>query len=176
MIQSLMIQSLMMQIQSLMLQSKYYHRPNYSYSYPPGPGQHHHNFIGFIGLLTSPRAGLQREQCCCKIVNLFVCFISIFDKSDSDSSLLCPETFKPKTFLKPAVLIGFWQPPSRNHLFHTVFVPILLQDHRRYEGARPTATTTTRFHIDLVQTLHRPHIAFVRLRAELAETLLAMNP
>ena len=70
MIQSLMIKFLMMQIQSLILQSKYYHRPNYSYSYPPGPGQNHQNFIRYICLSTSPVPGLQREQCFCKIVNI----------------------------------------------------------------------------------------------------------
>ena len=50
-----------------------------------------------------------------------------------------------------------------------------MQDHRRYEGARLTATTTTRLHIHLVQTIRRPHIAFVRLRAELTETSIAVN-
>ena len=75
MIQSLMIQSLMMQIQSLMLQSKYYHRPNYSYSYPPGLGQNHPHFKGFISVLKSATAILQREQCFCNIVNIsFVLF------------------------------------------------------------------------------------------------------
>ena len=48
-------------------------------------------------------------------------FKSIFDKSDSNSSLPCPETFKPKTFLKPVVLNRFWQRPSRNHVFYNVF-------------------------------------------------------
>ena len=99
----------------------------------------------------------------------------IFDKSDSNSSLPCPETFKPKTFLKPSVLKGFWHPPSRNHLFYNVIEFLLLQDHRRYEVARPTATTTTRLHIDLVHTLRRPNIAFVRRRAELTETSIAVN-
>ena len=50
-----------------------------------------------------------------------------------------------------------------------------MQAHRCYEGARLTATTATRLHIHLVQTLRRPHIAFVRPRAELTETSIAVN-
>ena len=69
----------------------------------------------------------------------------------------------------------FWQPPSRNLLFYNVFEFLLLQDHRRYEGARLAATTTTRLHIHLAQTLRKPYIAFVRLRAELTETSIAVN-
>ena len=72
MIQSLIIKSLMMQRQSLMIQSKYYHRPNYSYSYPPGPGQNHQHLISFIGLLKSATAGLQREQHFRKIDNMLI--------------------------------------------------------------------------------------------------------
>ena len=60
----------------------------------------------------------------------------------------------------------FMATPSRNRLFYNVFEFLLLQDHRGYEGARLIATTTTRLHIDLVHTLHRPNIAFVRRRAE----------
>ena len=71
--------------------------------------------------------------------------------------------------------MGLWQPPSRNRLFYNVFEFLLLQDHRRYEGARLIATTTTRLHIHFVQTLRRPHIAFVRHRAELTETSIAVN-
>ena len=71
--------------------------------------------------------------------------------------------------------MGFWQPSFRNRLFYNVFEPLLLQDHRRYEGARPTATTTARLHIDLVHTLRTPNIAFVRRRAELTETAIAVN-
>ena len=77
--------------------------------------------------------------------------------------------------LKHLVLKGFWQPPSRNLLFYNVIEFLLLQDHRRYEGARPTATTTTGLHIDLVHTLRKPHRAFVRRRAELTETSIAVN-
>ena len=50
-----------------------------------------------------------------------------------------------------------------------------MQNHRRYEGARLIATTTTRLHIHLVQTLRTPHIACVRPRAELTETSIAVN-
>ena len=72
--------------------------------------------------------------------------------------------------------MGFWHPhPSRNLLFYIGFELLLLQDQRRYEGARPTASTTTRLHIDLVQTLRKPNIAFVRRRAELTETSIAVN-
>ena len=53
-----------------MIQSKYSHRPNYSYSYPPGPGQNQQNFDGFIGLVNSAMAILQREQQFRKIVNI----------------------------------------------------------------------------------------------------------
>ena len=65
--------------------------------------------------------------------------------------------------------------PLLETVFYNVFEFLLLQDHRRYEGARLIATTTTRLHIHLVQTLRRPHIAFVRLRAELTETSIAVN-
>ena len=51
-----------------------------------------------------------------------VCFISIVDKSDSNSSLPCPETFKPKTFLKPYVLTGFWHPPLLETFCFTTFL------------------------------------------------------
>ena len=129
------------------VQSKYYHRPNYSYSYPPGPGQNHEICISVIVILKITTAGQQREQHLRKIVNIFFCFLTIFDKSDSNSSLPCPETFKPKTFLKLCVLNCFWHPPSLNLLFYNVIEFLLLQDHRRYEGARPTATATTRLHI-----------------------------
>ena len=120
-----------------MIQSKYYHRQNYSYSYPPGPNQNHKQFICFISLLTTsvwaPRARamfLQTRQ-------YVVCFISNFDKSDSNSSLPCPETFKHNTFLKRVVLKGLWQPSSRHLLFYNVFLILLLQVHRCYDGARP---------------------------------------
>ena len=53
--------------------------------------------------------------------------------------------------------------PSRNLVFYNVFEFLLLQDHRRYEGARLIATTSTRLHIHLVQTLRRPHIASLGL-------------
>ena len=69
----------------------------------------------------------------------------------------------------------FMATPSRNLLFYNVFVPILLQDHRRYEGDRPTTITSARLRIGLAQTLRRLHIAFVRLRAELTETSIAVN-
>ena len=71
--------------------------------------------------------------------------------------------------------MGVWHLPSQNLLFYKVLEPPLLQDQRRYEGPGPTATTSTRLHIDLVQTLRRPHIAFVRPRAELTETSIAVN-
>ena len=69
----------------------------------------------------------------------------------------------------------FLAPPSQHLLFYNVIEFLLLQDHRRYEGARPTATTTTRLHIDLVHTLRRRNIAFVRRRAGLTETSIAVN-
>ena len=65
-------------------------------------------------------------------------------------------------------------PLSKPFIFLNVFEFLLLQDHRRYEGPRLIATTTTRLHIHLVQTLRRPHIAFVKLRAELTETSIAV--
>ena len=42
-------------------------------------------------------------------------------------------------------------------------------------GAGPITTTITKLHIDVEQTLRRPRIAFVRLRAELTETSIAVN-
>ena len=66
-------------------------------------------------------------------------------------------------------------PPSRNPEFYYVFVPIRLQDHRRYEGGLAYHITSTRLRIGLAQTLRRLHIAFVRLRAELTETSIAAN-
>ena len=72
MIQSLMIQSLMMQRQSLMFQSKYYHRPNYSYSSRPGPGQNHKYSMGLISRLKQYVTGLQREQRFRKRVNILL--------------------------------------------------------------------------------------------------------
>ena len=89
----------------------------------------------------------------------FKSFISMFDKSDSNSSLPCPETFKHKTFLKPCVLTGFWHPPSRNRLFYNVFAILLLQVHRCYVGARPIIITSIGLRIDFVQTLRRLYIA-----------------
>ena len=74
---------------------------------------------------------------------------------------MCVKWFMATPFSKPFVL--------------TSFEFLLLQDHRRYEGARLTATTTTRLHIHLVQTLRKPHIALVRPRAELTETSIAVN-
>ena len=65
--------------------------------------------------------------------------------------------------------------PSRNLVFYNVFDPLLLQHHRRYEGAGPITISSIRLHIDLVQTLRRPHIAFVRPCAELTETSIAVN-
>ena len=61
---------------------------------------------------------------------------------------------------------------SQNHKYVVGWTSIfiVLQDQQRYEGAGPI----TRLHIDLVQTLRRPHIAFVRLRAELTETAIAV--
>ena len=136
-----------------MLQSKYYHRPNYSFSYPPVPGQNHQYIISFICILKRYAPILQRELPFSQNRQHCVCSISIFDKSDSNSSLPCPEIVKPKTFLKLCVLHGFWHIPSQNPLFYNVIEFLLLQDHRRYEGARPIATTTTRLHIDVVHTL-----------------------
>ena len=66
-------------------------------------------------------------------------------------------------------------PPFSKPFVLQRFEFLLLQDHRRYEGARLTATTTTKLHIHLVQTLREPHIAFVRPRAELTETSIAVN-
>ena len=44
--------------------------------------------------------------------------------------------------------------------FTTFFDFLLLQDHRRYEGARPIIIiTSTRLRIDFEQTLRRPYIA-----------------
>ena len=60
-------------------------------------------------------------------------------------------------------------------MFYDAFEPLLLQDHRRYEGDRPTIITSARLRIGLAQTLRRLHIAFVRLRAELTETSIAVN-
>ena len=60
-------------------------------------------------------------------------------------------------------------------LFDNVFEILLLQVHRCYEGARPIIISGTRLRIDFVQTLRRPHIAFVRFRAELTETSIAVN-
>ena len=65
--------------------------------------------------------------------------------------------------------------PSQNPVFYNIVEPLLLQDHRRYEGAQPNTITNTRIHIDLAQTLRKPHIAFVRPRAELTETSIAVN-
>ena len=109
-----------------MIQSKYSHRPNYSYSYRPGPGTNHQYSKCFIGLLASAMSDMQREHHFRKLINIFIGFTNILN---------------------------------------------LLQDQQRYEGAGPT----TRLHIDLVQTLRRPHIAFVRPRAELTETAIAVN-
>ena len=52
-----------------------------------------------------------------------MCFISIFDNSDSNSSLPCLDTFKPKTFLKHCVLHGFWQPLLETFCFTTFLFP-----------------------------------------------------
>ena len=113
-----------------MLQYTQYHRPNSSYSYPPGPGQNHQNFISVISLLASPAGALQREQCFCKIVNI-MCFINILNKSDSNSSLPCPETFKHKTKLKRCVLKSLWHP-----LLETVcFTKFLSSAYCRTTGA-----------------------------------------
>ena len=107
--------------QSLMIQSKYYHRPNYSYSYPPGPGQNHQHFISYLpfdkcdGCSAAGAPFSQNRH--------FLGFISISEKSDSNSSLPCPETFKPKTFLEPTVLNGFWYLLLNTSCFTTFLSP-----------------------------------------------------
>ena len=87
-----------------MFQSKYYHRPNYSYSYPPGPGQNHEHFNKFYMPFDKSDGRPAARAMFLQNRKYFICFISVFDKSDSNSSLPCLETFKPKTFLKPCVI------------------------------------------------------------------------
>ena len=128
----------------------------------------------FIGLVNSAISILQREHHFRKIVNILF-FISIFDKSDSNSSLPCPETFKPNTFLKLCALMGFWHPILKTFVLQRFWAPTYCRTTGAMRGPGPTATTTTRLHIDLVQTLRRPHIAFVRLCAELTETSIPVN-
>ena len=101
----------------------------------------------------------------------FNCFISIVDKSDSNSSVPCSETIKFKTcfkmfrfntpFLKPFVLQRVWA--------------LRIAGQSALCGSPAYYITNIRLRIGVAQTLCRHDTTFVRQNAEFTETSIAVN-